>query len=374
MLSELVKISNYYGNNIDFVLAGGGNSSCKDKDFLYIKASGESLDTIKEDGFVKMSCPKLSRMLTKQYPIDDEQREAAVLVDLMDARAGANTQKRPSVETLLHYLLPQTFVVHTHPALVNGILCVKGSREIIKELFGNETIWLNSMMPGYMLSKTVETEIKNYKSKYGKNPQMIFLENHGVFVATDTIEDIEQIYDNIVNKISARIKTLPDLSPVEYKKQAALEVKSLLLENGCNVVEHMINGEIKKLTADKTAFLPVLSVYTPDHMVYCGADAIFADSKEDLAKVLETLKVNQKPISRLIAVKGLGVFACGNNPKSARTTAMLFIDTVKIAMYTKSFGQYQFLSSEMIDFIGNWEVEKYRSSVSLGSDAKIKCL
>jgi uncharacterized membrane protein len=70
----------------------------------------------------------------------------------------------------------------------------------------------------------------------------------------------------------------------------------------------------------------------------------------------------------------LGVFACGNNPKSARTTAMLFIDTVKIAMYTKSFGQYQFLSSEMIDFIGNWEVEKYRSSVSLGSDAKIKCL
>ena len=363
MISELVKISNYYGNNVEYILAGGGNTSCKDKDFLYIKASGESLGTIKEDGFVKMSCEKLSRMLTKQYPTGDEQRETAVLADLMDAREDANIQKRPSVETLLHYLLPQTFVIHTHPALVNGILCVKGSREIIKELFGNQTIWLKSMMPGYMLSKTVESEIKNYKSKYGKDPQMIFLENHGVFVAADTIEDINKLYDNIVNRISSMIRILPDQSPVEYNKQEALEVESLLMENGCNVVEHMINGEIKKLTTDETAFLPVSSVYTPDHMVYCGSDTIFTNSKVDLAKELETLQDNCKSMPKLIAVKGLGVFACGNNSKSVKTTAMLFLDTVKIAVYTRSFGQFQFLSSEMIDFIGNWEAEKYRGSI-----------
>lgn len=67
MLSQLVEISNYYGNNPDFVLAGGGNTSCKNNDFLYIKASGESLGTIKEDGFVKMSCEKLYQMTIKTY-------------------------------------------------------------------------------------------------------------------------------------------------------------------------------------------------------------------------------------------------------------------------------------------------------------------
>ena len=381
MLTQLVQISNFYGSNPDFVLAGGGNTSCKDKDFLYIKASGESLGTIKEDGFVKMSCQKLSQMTTKSFPSDDEQREAAVLSDLLAARAD-ETAKRPSVETLLHYLMPQTFVIHTHPALVNGVLCVKGSREIIKELFGEETIWLNSMMPGYMLSKTVENEVQSYKKQFGSYPQMIFLENHGVFVAADTIDEIKQLYQNIVDKISAKIKEFPDLSPTDYSNseqqnsavpasdenisQVVEQIKKFpLSENDFVSVQYLLNTEIKKLTACKTDFLPVSSAYTPDHMVYCGADAIFAQDKEDLLSMLTISKENNKPIPKIIAVKELGVFACGNSPKSAQITATLFLDTVKIATYTKSFGQYQFLSSEMIDFIGSWEAEKYRSSVSL---------
>ena len=56
LLDELTALSNYYGN---LVLAGGGNTSLKDGDFMYIKGSGTALSTITNDGFVKMNRKKL---------------------------------------------------------------------------------------------------------------------------------------------------------------------------------------------------------------------------------------------------------------------------------------------------------------------------
>jgi len=42
----------------------------------------------------------------------------------------------------------------------------------------------------------------------------------------------------------------------------------------------------------------------------------------------------------------------------------LFRDSVAISVYTESFGGPLFMDEPMIDFIRNWEVEKYRSKVS----------
>ena len=61
-LAEIIKLSHKYGSNPDFVLAGGGNTSFKDKEFLYIKGSGTTLATIEKEGFVKMNRAKLSAM------------------------------------------------------------------------------------------------------------------------------------------------------------------------------------------------------------------------------------------------------------------------------------------------------------------------
>ena len=46
-LSILVKMSNTYGSNPAYVLAGGGNTSVKDDTTLYVKGSGTQLATIK---------------------------------------------------------------------------------------------------------------------------------------------------------------------------------------------------------------------------------------------------------------------------------------------------------------------------------------
>ena len=127
-LTKITEISNKYGANPEFVLAGGGNTSYKDAKFLYVKGSGTTLANITESGFVKMNRKKLSAMFTKQYSEDAAEREAQVLEDMMDAREKTELSKRPSVETLLHNLIPYKYIVHTHPAMLNGLTCGKDGK------------------------------------------------------------------------------------------------------------------------------------------------------------------------------------------------------------------------------------------------------
>ena len=62
--------------------------------------------------------------------------------------------------------------------------------------------------------------------------------------------------------------------------------------------------------------------------------------------------------AKIIAVEGLGVFSVGEKPLP------LFLDTVAIAVYSESFGGPKFMTGEMIEFIRNWEVERYRAQVT----------
>ena len=121
-LAALAAMSNKYGSNPAYVLAGGGNTSFKSKENLWIKGSGTALATIKAEDFVVMDRSKLNLMWTADYPENEAARESAVLQDMMDARIKGEN-RRPSVETLLHDLFPQSYILHVHPAIVNGVTC-----------------------------------------------------------------------------------------------------------------------------------------------------------------------------------------------------------------------------------------------------------
>ena len=151
MLESLISMSHRYGADADYVLAGGGNTSFKTDEFLYIKGSGSSLATIREDQFVKMDRAALEAMWTKKYSSDVKEREAQVLSDMMNSRCKGEENKRPSVETLLHDLFPQKLILHVHPALINGLTCSKGAEAEMKKLFP-EAIWVPSSNPGFVLA------------------------------------------------------------------------------------------------------------------------------------------------------------------------------------------------------------------------------
>ena len=74
-LKQLVKISQFYGSDSRYVIAGGGNTSYKNADTLWVKASGHALATITEDGFAVLDRKKLNVISEKQYSSDTATRE-----------------------------------------------------------------------------------------------------------------------------------------------------------------------------------------------------------------------------------------------------------------------------------------------------------
>ncbi len=380
MLETIVAISNKYGSNPEYVLAGGGNTSFKDENFIYIKGSGTTLADITAEGFVKMNRGRLGEIQTKEYPEIFEQREAQVLTDLMDAREKGEEHKRPSVETSLHDLFEYTYVLHLHPTMLNGMTCGKNGRQAAAEIFSDRIIWIDLIEPGYLLSLAVSSAMNEYKRSKGQSADIVILQNHGVFIAGNSSEEIDEKAKMVFSKIEEKIIRFPQLEAVDFDREHAANlapaIRMLLSEGSGGIVTFRTNAEVKRIVEDEKSFYPASSAFTPDHMVYCKHEPIFI-AEGDIERQYSELehKINEYKntngyLPKIIAVAKLGYFAFGVTKKQADISAELFMDTVKVACYTESFGGLQFMSDYMIDFIKNWEVESYRSKVSAAGNVK----
>ncbi len=367
-LGDLVAISRYYGSNPEFVLVGGGNTSLKTHDTLYVKASGFALGDIGEKGFAAMDRKKLDRIWSTEYPEDRDEREKQALRDLMNARCEGE-EKRPSVEALLHALLPQSFVVHAHPPMINGLTCSQEGKEAADNLFPGRILWIPTVNPGYILAAAVRRELEQFQQRNGRSPEIILLQNHGIFVMAETVGDIKTIYTGVTDTFEHNITRKPDFSGGEAESDTTASLKEQIVLRFNVPMENILfesNREVLAFLTSERAFYPISSAFTPDHIIYSGhAPLFFQDKPEKLGEAMEqhSRKTGKKP--KIIAVKGLGFFAVGNNPKSGEAARSLFLDAVKIAVYAESFGGVRFLPKEQIDFILDWEVEQYRSKVSL---------
>ena len=74
-IAQLIEVSRFYGNNKDYVIAGGGNTSYKDEQTIWIKASGQPLAVLDENGLVALSREKLHIISGKIYSDDPVLRE-----------------------------------------------------------------------------------------------------------------------------------------------------------------------------------------------------------------------------------------------------------------------------------------------------------
>ncbi|MDR1231487.1 MAG: class II aldolase/adducin family protein [Spirochaetaceae bacterium] len=384
-LQELVEISRYYGGNPEYVIAGGGNTSWKDGGDLYVKGSGTALGEIDADGFVKMDRAALARIWTRQYPESEDEREAAVLADMMTARAAGEEKKRPSVETLLHDILPFLYVVHTHPAVVNGVTCSMEGESAVRRLF-DETgyappVWIPVTNPGYVLSAIVKEKMDGYLKKHGRPAEIIFLQNHGIFAGANSVSYMKDLYRRVIGCITAEIRRKPDFSggTGEFGSSAKMfapltEVLSAHYPDGL-FIRFDRNNEIARLVRNRASFGAVSSAFTPDHIVYAGSDPLFIDNTvtklpaETIGGAIidavsrHTARTGRPP--KIIAVEDVGVYSIGPHKKAADLAFALFEDAVTVAVYSEAFGGPRFMPLDKIDFINNWEVERYRSSISV---------
>lgn len=354
--ASLIAHSKRYGSDPSYVLLGGGNTSYKEGNILYVKASGHALGTIDESGFVKMDLRKLEKIWEKQYSSDDEEREDEVLRDMMACRLEGETA-RPSVEALLHALLPFPYVIHLHPAMVNGLTCAQEGEKAVARLFP-EALWIELVKPGFILADIVRSRMAEQKKETGTVSSLIFLQNHGIFVGGQSLEEIEGLYNSLMGKISSQLVRKPDFSPLEADSSRVESVKKKLGTLTTEPVLFSWNKEFAHYLQDEKHFQAVSSSFTPDHIVYAGFKPLWVGEGQDVVSAFKQYEAEHGVSPKIVCVQNLGVFSLGEKPMP------LFVDTVSIAVYTESFGGPRFMDDAMIDFIRNWEVEKYRSSVA----------
>ena len=150
-LELLIELSRYFGSDRDFVIAGGGNTSFKDQQKLWVKASGSSLDEIRIDDFVVMNRLELQHLSEKSYSDNPHVREKQVKEDLISCMVDNKSGKRPSVETSIHEILNYKYVVHTHPTLVNALLCSKNAKNTVAKLFPETFLYIPYTDPGLLV-------------------------------------------------------------------------------------------------------------------------------------------------------------------------------------------------------------------------------
>ena len=362
-LENLIAISRKYGADSRYVIAGGGNTSYKDAQHLWVKASGHALATIDENGFAVLDRAKLAPMGEKAYSADPTEREAQVKEDL--ASACLTRDRRPSVETSLHDCMDFAYVVHLHPTLVNGLMCSVNAANICDELFP-DALYIEYTDPGYTLFKKVYDRLKAWKAEKGKQPQVIFLQNHGVFVGADTPEEIDRIYSDIMGNLEGRVKPLPE-GPSEVDDcvtEFIPAIRQVLSRGGRG---------LKTLKVTKNALVDcileapgaVTTPFTPDIIVYCKSEYLVLDADvEEAEAAIEEYVARRGHTPKVLLVKGIGLVAVGDNAKNAGIITEVFLDAMKVAFYAGSFGGAHGMEPSWIQFIDTWEVENYRRKVA----------
>ncbi len=371
-LKSIVEISNRYGGKSDYVLAGGGNTSYKTKTELYIKGSGTSLATITEAGFVRMSRARLGRIWEKEYSSDTDVREAEVLADMMAAKLPGEEGKRPSVETLLHDLFRQTYVLHVHPTLVNALTCSVGGEKLAEGLLPG-CVWVDECEPGYILAKACREKLEAYRRERGVEPKVVLLQNHGIFFAAESKSELSSTVAGVMKALGEHVgaradfKAMDDGAREDEAVKAAPAIRMAYDGGGNAVVRYSLNRTVLEFAQSREAFEVLKKPLTPDHIVYCKAEPLFLESPDTdaIASAFAEYESRRGFRPKIVFVKDVGMFAVGKNLKDAVTAEAVWNDAMAITVMSESFGGVRHMADRLADFIVNWEVESYRAKVAL---------
>ncbi|MDR1373000.1 MAG: SDR family NAD(P)-dependent oxidoreductase [Dysgonamonadaceae bacterium] len=369
-IEQLIEISRFYGADSRFVIAGGGNTSYKNAEKIWVKASGSTLATITEDGFAVLNRAPLNQMAEKPYSANAAEREEQVKNDL--ATATVTKGRRPSVETSMHNVINYAFVVHLHPTSVNALMCSQNAESELKKLFGEQAIYIPYTDPGYVLFKKVNDEIVAYRKKYNSEPQAIWLQNHGIFVAANKIEEIKKIYEDIIKKLDTVAccvypENRGERVHIPYAPAEIIPAIRMLLSTGSlKTLKIRNNALVEYFSENVENQRKIAKPFTPDAIVYCKSNYIFVNETEP-EKIIESFKESLTGLNpKVLLIKGTGLIAVGDNAAQCDIILDVFEDAMKIAYLAQSFGGEHPMTQKQIDFIDNWEVENYRRKISAG--------
>ena len=383
LLKLRVYTSRLLGQEPSLVLHGGGNTSVKvlvkdffgvSQDVLYIKASGWDLAAIETQGFAAVKMDILKRMAAMKRLTDTqmvrEQRAA-----MLDPNA-----PNPSVEAILHAIIPHRFVDHTHADAVAAITNTPHGRRRIEELYGKRVLIVPYVMPGFILARKV------YEMTRGldwKTCEGIVLLNHGIFTFADDARVSYERMITLVSKAESYIRKQKIKIAVRHQNPAVdlvalVRLRQAVSKTQGRAVTARLKNDPRSLGfagLSNVAAIASRGTLTPDHVIRTKPIPVIVgtDPQKNVADYVRNYRAyfdrnNRKkmteglicldPAPRWAVWPGQGLVTFGRCRAEADIVSDIVDHTIEAIQWAQGMGGWKVLSEQDIFEMEYWELEQ----------------
>lgn len=314
------------------VQGAGGNVSWKDGNTLWIKASGTWLaDAEVKEIFVPVDYSFLQTALSEQ--------DFSVQPKVIN-----NSHLRPSIETLLHALMPHKVVVHLHAIEVLARLVQAEALRKVQRLVGDAVKWVyvDYFKPGADLARSVSVQLKTKL-----DADVVFLGSHGVVVGGENVDEVVATLCTLVSKTQMKIsQPIAELGPTTRQSE--------FFAQGYVPVE---DKELGRFAKDKDLMRRVRCQWAlyPDHVVFLGAKPAILDANFTSHDLIEVS--NKRP--PFIFSENDGVYQSLDVTAAQKSQLRCYYDVIVRQ------GESEVLSvlgDQQVFELLNWDAEKYRQN------------
>ena len=371
--------SRLLGADPDLVLHGGGNTSVKTgmtdllgdrREVLFIKGSGKDLATIDADGFAPLRLTVLRR-LTELDRLPDGELVRIQRTALIDPDA-----PNPSVEAILHAIIPFRYVDHTHSDAVVTLTNTEDGETRIRELYGDRVLVVPYVHPGFELAKEIHTATRNVD--WSRIEGLIVLK-HGVFTFAD---DAKTSYERMIRLVSEAENVLsvsgcdaiPVGDPAGADLPALARIRRCVSETGGGTVTARLNQTPEACGFASLSGIESIVLNGPlaaDHILRIGPfPAIITDSPEQdmadyaaayMAYFKRHAKGDSAPLSPgpgWAVWPGHGTIAFGRSVREAEMVHEITAHTIRAIRRAEILGGWRGISGRQIFEMENWPLQR----------------
>lgn len=379
-LGQRVYSSRLLGRDKTLVLHGGGNTSVKiretnllgdEEDILYVKGSGWDLEFIEAGGFAPVRMAHLLR-LAELPLLSDPQMVNELRTHMTDAAAPT-----PSVEAILHAILPYTYVDHTHADAVVTLCNTPGGEQRIRALYGDRVVVIPYIMPGFDLARLCAELFPRERNE--RTIGMVLM-NHGVFSFGDTARESYERMIELVSlaeaELQARDAWTLDWDPaVRQTGPLRLELAGLRRRLsdmiGAPVILHSTRDDQALAFAQRAdlADIALQGPATPDHVIRTkrvpllgrGLDAYahaYRHYFEEHAPQAREPKTMLDAAPRVILDPAFGLSTVGRSAQDACIVRDIYRHTIDVIARATRLERYQALPARDYFDVEYWDLEQ----------------
>lgn len=377
-LGEIVYASRLIGSDPALVLHGGGNTSLKapwtdvtgvDVETLYVKGSGWDLQTITAPGFTPLPLARLRALLDVEA-LTDPQMMAALSAARLDPEA-----PQPSVETLLHALLPHRAVLHSHADVIVNLTNLTDGEQVVRSVFGGRVVIVPYVMPGFDLAKTVA---RLWPREADRGTEGMVLMNHGLFTFGDTAREAYRRHVELIDSAEAYLDQrapLPELDgpalpQVDPGELAELRLRVSRLAGRPMILTRHTDPVVRWFVRrpDLTE-LTQRGPLTPDHIIRTKRTPAVGTDVETYAEAYRAYYRHNRhrartevtmldPAPRVILDRQLGMVTVGPTVRDADIAADIYRHTMPVLARAELLGGYRALSEGDLFEVEYWDLEQ----------------